>query len=364
MYSKVIAILLFLTPSVMGQTLFWVTNVQGNVASGPAFTLTGPVGSYRITYTVLDTISPYVPVPMDDGSTFRLEIRDIHSFRIYNLTNTLGTDISPANGEIRHVIPSLGAGTYDVRGIATPANGNTNLNWKYTWHTLAVTSTPAQASVTVINSNQIFLAGSTNIEQLVINQYDGGVSNFIGLGGITGGITNDSITIDGSGIVGTGGDLTTLSNDVLGAWATASNAFDLAVIASNLAAVAETDPLWASWLATNIVAAQSPAYAVPLLGTETATAVVNLAKGRYQRISPETNGGVEITILFDAKFSENYVGSLLLSVDATTSVVAFATNYIDEALATNVNFSATDPSSFILYSAAGRTNQWSVYQLE
>jgi hypothetical protein len=199
MYFRIIAILLFLTLGVNAQTLHWVTNVQGTVASGPAFTLTGPVGSYRITYTVLDTLSPYVPVPMDDGSTFRLEIRDIHSFRIYNLTNTLGTDISPANGEIRHVIPSLGAGTYDVRGIATPANGNTNLNWRFTWHTLTVTSTPAQASVVNVSNRTIVVnEGGTNIESQVNNYFDYTATNNINLAGNA--ISNGLFVGDGSGL--------------------------------------------------------------------------------------------------------------------------------------------------------------------
>jgi hypothetical protein len=173
--------------------------------------------------------------------------------------------------------------------------------------------------------------------------------------------TNTAAQIISEASGGSGGDLTTLSNDVLGAWATASNAFDLAVIASNLAAVAETDPVWASWLSTNIPFAYAPVYNIPI---EDGTATVYLSRGRYQRIIP-TNV-VEVSVEFNSKPTADYVGSLLLSINVTTALVTFATQYISEATASNIVMATNGlvPTSLILYSAASRTNEWGIYQLE
>jgi len=220
--------------------------------------------------------------------------------------------------------------------------------------------------VTVINSNLIFLAGSTNIQNQIV--YMGGVTNLTDIDDVDAPApsANDALIWDGNKWTnapqtGSGGDLTTLSNDVLGAWATASNAFDLAVIASNLAAVAETDPVWASWLSTNIPFAYAPVYDIPI---DNGTATVYLTRGRYQRIIP-TNV-VEVSVEFNSKPTADFVGSLLLSINVTTALVTFATQYISEATASNITIATegTVPTSLILYSAASRTNEWGIYQLE
>jgi hypothetical protein len=152
MFIRIIIISLFITLGVNAQTLLVVTNVRDDVAGGPAFTLTGPVGSYRITYNVETT--PGVPIDLNQGETFRLEVWASDNFRLYNLTNTLNPEVDASIGQVRFVIPSLGAGQYRVRGIVTPVSGDTNESWNLTHHFLTVTSTPAQAQ-TINITNEI-----------------------------------------------------------------------------------------------------------------------------------------------------------------------------------------------------------------
>jgi len=186
--------MLLLTLGAKGQTLLTVTNARVDVSGDPAFILSGPVGSYRITYTV--TASGEV-LPLNDGSTFRLEVWAADSFRLYNLTNTLNPEVDASLGQVRFVIPSLGIGEYRLRGRVTPVSGDTNETWNLTHHYLTVTSAQAQA-LTLTNVNQIFLAGSTNIESLVINM--GGVTNLTDIDDVDAPApsANDTLVWDGS----------------------------------------------------------------------------------------------------------------------------------------------------------------------
>jgi len=201
MIRKLIIASMLLTLGVNAQTLLVTTNIRSAVSGGPAYTLSGQAGTFRFTYIVESTAG--VPIPLDDGTTFRLEVWASDNHRVINQTNTTAAEVSLALGQVKFTpTTSLQAGTYRVRGIATPVNGDTNQSWNITHHWLVLTNA-ASASASIIVSNQIFLAGSTNIENQTV--YLGGATNFVGLGGITGGVTNDTITVNGSGVSGGGG---------------------------------------------------------------------------------------------------------------------------------------------------------------
>jgi hypothetical protein len=162
-----ILISLFFTLGVNAQTLLVVTNTRSDVANEPWFTLSGPVGSYRMTYTVEEPAG--TPIDISDNSTFRLEVWASDNFRLYNLTNTLNPEVDASLGQVRFVIPSLGAGQYRVRGIVTPVSGDTNESWNLTHHYLTVTSTPSQAQT--INVTNIISVGDTSVTNIFGDNY-------------------------------------------------------------------------------------------------------------------------------------------------------------------------------------------------
>jgi len=120
----------------------------------------------------------------------------------------------------------------------------------------------------------------------------------------------------------------------------------------------ETDPIWASWLATNIYPAYSDTYVIPIVNN---TATVFLSKGRRQRVIPTNN--FEVTIEFNSKPTAAKSADLVLTVDATTNLVTFNTNFINAASITNITIStAGPPTSLLLYCPPPMTNEWDLMQ--
>lgn len=165
MFFRTVIAFLLLTLVSNAQTLIVQTNLRSTVSSPttPAFNLSGPSGPYRITYVVQSVAG--VPIPLDDGSTFRQYVYASDGHLVQSNANNLTADISLAAGQVKFLMSSLPVGEYRVRGIVLPVNGDTNAQWNFTHHTLTVTSSVSSACTTinVTNQNTIGAVTVTNI---------------------------------------------------------------------------------------------------------------------------------------------------------------------------------------------------------
>ena len=137
MRTKLAAFML-MVGAASGQVLMTPTNVRDTVQSGPAYTLSGVAGAYRITYTVESTAG--VPLSLDDGSALRLYVwgADGH---LVSSNSPSGQPLAPlSDGKVKFTFANISAGEYRIQGVATPASGDTNENWNFTHHMLTVTN--------------------------------------------------------------------------------------------------------------------------------------------------------------------------------------------------------------------------------
>ena len=161
MRTKLAAFML-MVGAASGQVLMTPTNVRDTVQSGPAYTLSGVAGAYRITYTVESTAG--VPLSLDDGSSLRLYVwgADGH---LVSSNSPSGQPLAPlSEGKVKFTFANISAGEYRLQGVATPASGDTNENWNFTHHMLVVTNPPsaggASVSVSVTTTANITVASS------------------------------------------------------------------------------------------------------------------------------------------------------------------------------------------------------------
>jgi hypothetical protein len=167
----VIAIALLIVASFPGfaqteETILVITNVRADVADGPAFTVSGPQGIYRMTYNVESSASN--ALPLNDGSTFVLSIWNTKDWlRTDQLTILTTPNYDLALGQLRFLTSTKLAGTYEIKGMVTPSGGDTNAAWVFTWHTLVVTSAPpaaSGASVNIVQTNEIAVDVVNNVD--------------------------------------------------------------------------------------------------------------------------------------------------------------------------------------------------------
>lgn len=149
---------LALTVSASAQSLVVVTNIRSALTVSEGVALQNVAGTYRFTFTVEQTAG--VPIDLDDGSTFRLDIvNKADRYRVSTTTNNTTPEISLTAGQLRFTPSgSLATGSYEVTAWVTPLSG-TNDQWKAAWHTLTVT--PSVSTVASISLSPLYdLAGS------------------------------------------------------------------------------------------------------------------------------------------------------------------------------------------------------------
>ena len=142
MRTKLAAFML-MVGAASGQVLMTPTNVRDTVQSGPAYTLSGVAGAYRITYTVESTAG--VPLSLDDGSALRLYVWGADGHLVSSNSPSVQPLAPLSDGKVKFTFANISAGEYRIQGVATPASGDTNENWNFTHHMLTVTSTPSAA---------------------------------------------------------------------------------------------------------------------------------------------------------------------------------------------------------------------------
>ena len=178
MRTKLAAFML-MVGAASGQVLMTPTNVRDTVQSGPAYTLSGVAGAYRITYTVESTAG--VPLSLDDGSALRLYVwgADGH---LVSSNSPSGQPLAPlSDGKVKFSFANISAGEYRLQGVATPASGDTNENWNFTHHMLTVTNPPSAGgggSMTVVISNQHMASlrsDGSPTGRVPVSRSDGGV---------------------------------------------------------------------------------------------------------------------------------------------------------------------------------------------
>ena len=107
MRTKLAAFML-MVGAASGQVLMTPTNVRDTVQSGPAYTLSGVAGAYRITYTVESTAG--VPLSLDDGSALRLYVwgADGH---LVSSNSPSGQPLAPlSDGKVKFTFANISAG--------------------------------------------------------------------------------------------------------------------------------------------------------------------------------------------------------------------------------------------------------------
>jgi len=157
MIRVIVGLLLIFGVGVQAQTLIETNNLQSGL-DNPIYTAYGPAGTFRFTYTVMDTATN--PIALNSGNTYRLKVFAADSKRIHNLTNDTGEIIYQELGQLRFTIPALVSGTYRVQGVVTPVGGDTNANWYFTHHLLEVTNAATAGSTTINIDPQLDFAFS------------------------------------------------------------------------------------------------------------------------------------------------------------------------------------------------------------
>lgn len=147
MFTRIAIAFALMVGAVNAQTLIAVTNVRSTVQAGPAYTLTGAAGQFRIMYTVETT--PGIALDVNDGSTFRQYVYDSIGHLVQSNANSTTPESSLSVGQVKFLMASLPAGIYRVRGVATPVSGDTNAAWNITHHWLTVTNSASIATASV-----------------------------------------------------------------------------------------------------------------------------------------------------------------------------------------------------------------------
>lgn len=181
--------------------LISVTNTRASAAGIlPAFNLYAEEGPIQILYTVKSSGEKAIDFSIDE-SDIVLEIRNKLGRVEYSLNRDAAQDIYPGTGQLRYVIGYLPAGEYDFRGVVAPPDGGAE--WKFTWHTMSVTSAPAQGGVNV--------SITTTANVSVVEEGSGNV--------ITGATANGSVvTVQRGSVVGGGGGDITINGHTTNTW--------------------------------------------------------------------------------------------------------------------------------------------------
>lgn len=163
-----LAAFLMMAMSVNGQVLLTPTNLRSAVEGGPAYTLSGAAGAFRITYTVESTAG--VPIAIDDSTTLRLYVWGADGHLVFSNSPSSHPFAPLSEGKVKFTFANISSGEYRLQGVATPASGNTNENWNFTHHMLTVTNPPSatgggsvSVSVTTTANVTVASSGSGNV---------------------------------------------------------------------------------------------------------------------------------------------------------------------------------------------------------
>lgn len=177
--------ILLLIPALAGAEIAQIVQTNEALAGISGTTVTVQEG-YELRLTVYVVDSSDAPVPLDYVAPWWSIEGGVDG-----VTNILATGavINAASGQLFfRYAAGLQAGSYRVRA----------------WYVGAETNVQPP----VVAWFQLSVTGSSAAVSHPISVYANGPSNFVGLGGIAGGITNDTLTVDGSGIAGTIGGAT------------------------------------------------------------------------------------------------------------------------------------------------------------
>ena len=149
--------------SVNGQVLLTPTNLRSAVEGGPAYTLSGAAGAFRITYTVESTAG--VPIAIDDSTTLRLYVWGADGHLVFSNSPSSQPFAPLSEGKVKFTFANISSGEYRLQGVATPASGNTNENWNFTHHMLVVTNPPSAAAAQVsVSSTSVVDLGNVTVQ--------------------------------------------------------------------------------------------------------------------------------------------------------------------------------------------------------
>lgn len=295
--KRIITILVLWLAASIAQAQIWTaTNEIAGIVS-PLLYTNFVQGSYRVTVAALDG-----GLPVDlSGNTIRVTVEDTRDGKITtNSTTAIDTSTYRAEGNLlASPLPyTLKLVAYPIEGAAYPIY----------WASLTITSAPSPATVSLsldplIASNGTVGTPSNPWAGIAANT---GAFSFLSVDNLdvagqlsaidtsklalTGGTMQAPATGtwygthfgDGSGLTGiTGADLSALSNGVLGAWATGSNAVPWLSLTQGVHSVAITN-----------FAEADPIYSASEWATNTAGAIIAASSGGA---SPWTDNGTALT---------------------------------------------------------------------
>lgn len=168
-------LLLALSITANAQTIL----VRSNEVAGliqPDHTLTAQAGSIRLNVTAMNAGTP---LDVSDVPSFELTLSSrIDGYRLGTYTNTLTPAIDPSQGQMRWIVPSLGAGSYEWKGVAKTYD--TNAEYVVHWGYLEVTNPPPAggATVNIGQTNQIEVTNSISVTVNQTNEVVTTVTNF------------------------------------------------------------------------------------------------------------------------------------------------------------------------------------------